>query len=1050
MKTFKYLTMGAMLFLAASCAREEFTGTSVGEEVDVTLSVNVPGVETKAAYDDVTGAEMNLTVFVKYGDQIVLKETTTTDANGAKDISLRLVTGQTYQVGAWADFGNNGNYTINETTCTVSMKTTENVRGSIIADDAFFGFRDITLNSSNERVSLPLKRPFGLLTINTKDWYEPAVDLAGLHPTNYTMSLKAVPTSLDLFTGTVSNPQDVTVEGFIHSTTFSKDNTANELSFDYIFASEGEQALNDFSVTYKQGLKSITDYSFTNIPLRRNYKTNLTGNILTKEGTLNVDVVQGFETPDINRDLYVAKTVEEANEALADGKTHIVVEEALTAENNTIIIPKIYKEADAEISIALKDTGDKGITVEYDESTQNAPATVSISVSNAKTTEINLPESTVTLNGELYSSVTATTAENTLIIPDGVTVENLIIKGGNTEIYGTVSVPITFNNDNSIVKVFHVGTAEELEYAFQLVREGRCEKIVLKNDIDLKGSAVNKWIPVDTENTKDKPKVFKEFDGNNHTISNLFVDNFTGQENAKGYYYGGLFYVLQGNVRNLTIDGANVTCHRGGVLVGRMDYGTIENCHIKNVTVNSYQKAAGLVGYMNGGSPTADVVIRGCSVDKCQINTVAPEEGLFQAGGLIGYLQSFDRNVLIENNSVSNISFDKVYESAKDVVDKVWDMEQYYSHAFIGSVANVTNKADSYDEFKIELKGNSVDAQVAGIPTCDRTDNFIGWWAGDYNTGRPYSRKLIVDGVVKDRWIEVKRLAAQIEAGGDVIIHRNYDLSSLDRAIEITKPTNLTFDDGTIVINSENDKVQFLNNSEFTITAKENTSIKFKKRVVENLGKFTVAGGNYTTNTIGSGTLFWNNAAEAIMNINDVNVVASNFAVAGGGQINIKGGYIRSTSTNLNGSNTWAYCVRAQDGGNMTITDATIEGIQGAIACNGGSSIVINNATAIAKNTPGHTDAFYALYVAHNGTIEVNSGCFYSDRTPCCLASDEDQAGTPAGTFILKGGKYSSKPQTNIPREDDYQDWTPAEGYEYKEIDETIDGLTYKYEVVKK
>ena len=37
----------------------------------------------------------------------------------------------------------------------------------------------------------------------------------------------------------------------------------------------------------------------------------------------------------------------------------------------------------------------------------------------------------------------------------------------------------------------------------------------------------------------------EEFDGGNHTIRNLYVDNVTNKTNTKGNYYGGLFLCTQ-------------------------------------------------------------------------------------------------------------------------------------------------------------------------------------------------------------------------------------------------------------------------------------------------------------------------------------------------------------------------------------------------------------------------------------------------------------------------------------------------------------------------
>lgn len=60
-----------------------------------------------------------------------------------------------------------------------------------------------------------------------------------------------------------------------------------------------------------------------------------------------------------------------------------------------------------------------------------APEAVNITVPTTNKLIINLPESTVTLNGTSYTAVEATTAGNTLIVPEGVTVGKLNVVKGN-------------------------------------------------------------------------------------------------------------------------------------------------------------------------------------------------------------------------------------------------------------------------------------------------------------------------------------------------------------------------------------------------------------------------------------------------------------------------------------------------------------------------------------------------------------------------------------------------------------------------------------------
>lgn len=251
--------------------------------------------------------------------------------------------------------------------------------------------------------------------------------------------------------------------------------------------------------------------------------------------------------------------------------------------------------------------------------------------------------------------------------------------------------------------------------------------------------------------------------------------------------------------------------------------------------------------------------------------------------------------------------------------------------------------------------------------------------------------------------------------------------------LSIEKPTTITVNGS---INSSEENFMLLNNS--TLVLKGEGSVNLQRRVVENHGTLIVEGGNYGTENTTGGTAFWNNADGATMTLNNVEVDASHFAVAGKGRIEINGGRISSISSNKYGA--WAYCIRAQEGGTMIIKDATVEGVQGGIASIESSHVTLENVKVSARNSEhGRQDAFYAIYAASLGIIEVLSGDFYSDRTPCALASDDDVAGAPLGGFILKGGRFSS-----YPKNDDGSNWQPEFGYKYIETGDD----TYPYEII--
>lgn len=75
--------------------------------------------------------------------------------------------------------------------------------------------------------------------------------------------------------------------------------------------------------------------------------------------------------------------------------------------------------------------------------------------------------------------------------------------------------------------------------------------------------------------------------------------------------------------------------------------------------------------------------------------------------------------------------------------------------------------------------------------------------------------------------------------------------------------------------------------------------------------------------------------------------------------------------------------------------------------------LTINNGKYYTVNTPGQTDAFYALYVTGGCSVTINGGEFSSPNkrtsldiggTSCVVSGDND-TGMPYGSVILQGGK---------------------------------------------
>ena len=496
MKKILLLAAGLALTLTA-CQKDEGLVSDTTAASSFTVTIPQSGVQSRAVTDAFgTGTSANRCILeIYHGDQLYNRIVKPVSNKQVTFDNLRLVSSQEYDFVFWADCAtaNSGSdegfddkaYT---TTATGGLKAITE-KGEFVGNsderDAFFYHETISVNGSFTRDDITLKRPFGLLVVKTNDLNE--IKDEALKPTGYEVAFKGLPTTFNALTGEVSGSADVT---YTSEELAKNDGT---ISMDFLWATESEAALSDFSMTFlNNGTEICTNDAFTNIPIRRNYRTMVSGNLLTKKGTISVTIDPTFDPEGpIEKVIAEVESVSEVAQAIENGATDITVTTAPTTAA-TVEIPHTLTadQAAKEITITLPET-DQQVTLAYTtEQSGQAPEAVNITVPTTDKLIINLPKSTVTLNGTRYTAVEATTAGNTLIVPEGVSVETLTVKGGNVEIFGTVG-SIDFQNDASIIKVYAVADAETFKKAIGLANTGKCEKIVLAGNIALDASRMN-------------------------------------------------------------------------------------------------------------------------------------------------------------------------------------------------------------------------------------------------------------------------------------------------------------------------------------------------------------------------------------------------------------------------------------------------------------------------------------------------------------------------------------------------------------------------------
>ena len=775
----KLLTISAavMALLAVSCQREETGfGLPAGEEVTVTLSASVPtgGPAVKSDTEPGNGDQINrciLGVYMVTGEntteQYGTLEYVEVTGSTATFEDVTLLTGYDYKLVFWADnvastenLQTDNHYLTNDFP-TVTYKTANGHQYMSSDDtrDAFYGVFDLTDFSGEVADSYTLTRPFGQLNIFTTDYDEIKSD--ALKPAKVRMTFTSIPTGMDLINGSLTEPAEgaggVTgeISAIPDDVTSPVVTGAQQLSFDYIFAPKGQQRMiSGITMRFydEDGNDlGIAPYSFPELPVQANYRTNVSGALLTKSADLKIDISEDFDET-LEKDVYTVSTLAEAetilgkivNSAAQPEIISITVKDQIpsTGEQNSIELPAITTEVELNLQGGIA-SGATFIVEDIMKDSDSGNDFTGMLVLNNPSTEqqgtlvINLPKGSATLDFGAWSSVSVSTADNTFILGEDVTISGtLTVNKGNVEIYGRVE-NIEFRDENSLVTVFTVYDAESLRYAASLVAQNRCAKIVLGADIDLNGSAENPWEPIGSGlgDGVSSSFVFKEFDGNCKVISNLYVHNHKAISGKPGFHYAGLFYTFSGTIKDLTIKNAYVYGSRSSVLVGRFDGGIIENCNIYDSQVYGVQKNAMIAGFIN--NTALDVTIRGCVVRNGEIKTIPPADNgnatNFQSGGISGFLYSYNRNILIQDNVVDNISIPDADRTATG------SSAECVSHDFVGNLLN--NSSIDCSNYTVEFKNNKILNCNNDLPKNPVCTEFIGWYYSN-----ALSPKIIVDG----------------------------------------------------------------------------------------------------------------------------------------------------------------------------------------------------------------------------------------------------------------------------------------------------------------
>lgn len=341
-KLFLGMFAAAGMLFATSCSNDELDPVqSSSDQAQVTFSLGLEGGMATRAISDGTGAKKLVYAVYKLDAQNnpVLQPVVGSDANSqfvdgeafdnglTETVSVTLAKGQTYQIAFWAQDGDCKAYnTADLTSVKVSYKaenSTDNAANNDELRDAFFKTVQFTVEGDKVIDNIFLKRVFAQINVGVykSDW-EAAVK-SGIEIEKSSVVIKNAATSINLLTGEVGDErtdvvvsysakkipaEDLKVDLNNDGDFNDKDEMYKWLSMSYILvadrnADSGNGVLGDErsaleSLTYtfvpKSGNNITIDNGLNNIPVQRNWRTNILGKILTGDIQFNITIDPGY------------------------------------------------------------------------------------------------------------------------------------------------------------------------------------------------------------------------------------------------------------------------------------------------------------------------------------------------------------------------------------------------------------------------------------------------------------------------------------------------------------------------------------------------------------------------------------------------------------------------------------------------------------------------------------------------------------------------------------------------------------------------------------
>lgn len=441
-----------------------------------TLSVNLSGVPQSRATTDPTvgkGLKVNKLYYAVYQDG---EHVYPAGKNGVADIvdfkanvNLPILKGETYDIVFWAQAGSTTVYNISDL-----REIRVNYQNAYSNKDEYDAFYNALKNfkADGNNHPLELRRPFAQLNLGTSykesndeavmgDWQKAFLALKNKDIPPVTHSSVKVDGLADTFApldGKASGDVERTFQSaeIIGQTFNIGDNKYYNLSLNYLLVpgekapqglkpytaiSSDDKALVDVTYTlYRgEGNELFTMNKISSVPVKRNHRTNIVGELLTST-EYDININPEGDVSDTNKEIRNIKFLALASEMASHTSEDPVIYNVSglsTTDGVVIEIPDAFNAKQATFNFTdIKD----GTTLEIKDasgSTYTGSIYVNLPTTeghNLTSTVVNLPGAHAELLVGNFGAATVTTSQTTLVVGEGAKVTTLTVQGGNVEI----------------------------------------------------------------------------------------------------------------------------------------------------------------------------------------------------------------------------------------------------------------------------------------------------------------------------------------------------------------------------------------------------------------------------------------------------------------------------------------------------------------------------------------------------------------------------------------------------------------------------------------